>query len=615
MAEAKARIVITARDDTANALAKARVGFQRLQGDATRITSAFAGMGGAIAAAFGGVGITALVKGVTDGIDALNDLKDATGASIENISALEDVGARAGLAFEKTADILLKFNQFLGNAKAGSEQERILKSIGLSAEELRKQDPAEALRQTAVALAGFADNGKRARFEQEIFSKLTKDSAKFLKDLGAETELVAKVTARQAAETKKFNDQLDALSKNTKDASRALVSDFLPVLNQIAANVSRLGVRGTLLANLGLDKLGRDSFALKAIQVDIDDTASKIADLREAVAKEPANRGFSQALEFQLAEMRRLLAEAARLSDSVKGAADKIGSGPSGRRPPNEGGGKFILPDVPDIPTGKPKRAAFTAEENRALTDALRALEQTEVSKIAALNAQLSELFNLQRETRGDPAVAEAIRATREELDKLRAANIGPAILDPLQQIKQDFLRSEKLDTVFDDLPEKLKEVSTFAQEAGRNIQDALGDTLSRTLRGDFESIGQLWRNLIIDMVAQALGAQLGKALLGDLGKTGSIGGIAGDLFKFIGLPGFAVGTPYVPQDMVAVVHKGERIIPAAQNKPGAGGFTFNNVYNIGQGVSRGEVAAAVRAGNLELEGRVRRVLAKAGAA
>jgi hypothetical protein len=53
----------------------------------------------------------------------------------------------------------------------------------------------------------------------------------------------------------------------------------------------------------------------------------------------------------------------------------------------------------------------------------------------------------------------------------------------------------------------------------------------------------------------------------------GSFGG--GDLFGGAGvgfgnLASFDVGTPYVPQDTLAMVHKGEAIIPAAMNKGGA---------------------------------------------
>ena len=93
---------------------------------------------------------------------------------------------------------------------------------------------------------------------------------------------------------------------------------------------------------------------------------------------------------------------------------------------------------------------------------------------------------------------------------------------------------SEAAQTRLGTLSGVIEEVNTFAEQAGRNIQDALGDTLVRTLKGDFESIGDLWKNLLINMAAQALAAKLGQALLGDFAKTGKIGGVIGDVLKFI---------------------------------------------------------------------------------
>ncbi len=49
-----------------------------------------------------------------------------------------------------------------------------------------------------------------------------------------------------------------------------------------------------------------------------------------------------------------------------------------------------------------------------------------------------------------------------------------------------------------------------------------------------------------------------------------SASGVSVDL-PHIDVPHFATGTPYVPADMIAVIHKGEAVIPAAQN-PYAGG-------------------------------------------
>lgn len=90
-----------------------------------------------------------------------------------------------------------------------------------------------------------------------------------------------------------------------------------------------------------------------------------------------------------------------------------------------------------------------------------------------------------------------------------------------------------------------------------------------------------------------------------DAGGMGQGGGLFSKLADM--LPSFDVGTDYVPSDMIAKIHAGERIVPAAQNKPGFGGVTQHLTINVGGQVdSRTAQQIALQAGIA-----VRRALAR----
>jgi hypothetical protein len=62
-------------------------------------------------------------------------------------------------------------------------------------------------------------------------------------------------------------------------------------------------------------------------------------------------------------------------------------------------------------------------------------------------------------------------------------------------------------------------------------------------------------------------------AALAAVGTSGATQGLGGGILSLFGpsspIPFLDVGTPYVPQDTLAVVHKGEAVIPASMNRPG----------------------------------------------
>lgn len=163
----QARITLAAQDNTGPAFKSAQGNLARVQGAAVSAQSALALLGIGVSLA----GFVAATKAAIDGLDALKDASDITGASVENLSALEDVARRNGQSLDTVTTSLVKFNQVLGGIKPGNDADQALKALGLRAAELKALDPAEALRQTAVALSAYADDANKARLVQELFGK------------------------------------------------------------------------------------------------------------------------------------------------------------------------------------------------------------------------------------------------------------------------------------------------------------------------------------------------------------------------------------------------------------------------------------------------------------
>lgn len=248
---------------------------------AKEIDSAISKAGAAVGLALGAAGSAAITfgKNVIDGFDALNDVADATGSTVEKISALENVAMMTGTSMDTVTGAMTKFNNTLKEADGKNGPSMALKAIGLSVEELKSLDPAEALRRVAVALSGFADDGNKARLVQELFGKSVREVAPFLKDLAEKTELVGTVSRVQAANAEIFNKQLFAMKTQATDAARSIVGDLLPALNrflQNASDIKKMGgfdliVKDAAKAMIGMGRMTGDNGAdIKKIMAERD---------------------------------------------------------------------------------------------------------------------------------------------------------------------------------------------------------------------------------------------------------------------------------------------------------------------------------------------------------
>jgi hypothetical protein len=632
--------------------------------NAARISKAFGALrniGGALATIVPLAAINSAIGAYTEQMAAIQDLADATGASINNLSALEDVARRTGGTFETAGAALLKFNQAL-NASEGTERvAAIFSSIGLNAAKLREIDPAEALRQTAVALAGFADDGNKARLGLELFGRSWRELAPFMNDLAEQTRLVGTQTAESVRQADEFGKKLAALRANANDTARAFAGPLVTALNSYLESLNKAGgFTGSLLARLGLDDQSKLQDKSRQLSAQIKIQADEIEKFQSALNAAPNNERFIRGLADAKARMADLSRQALQTSGDLKVIANGLVPLPG----PDGGARPSVIPPPPEPKKTTPKvseaqryleQLQKESEKLLELTKFEQALQDVQLKRIEGLTPKLKEAIlqeaqfldlkaEQNKEAEREADIQKVLNDIRGKEVQARSAEIAAlAAASATGQLEEQRrvmvllaeaytelgwsqeMYADVVNTYLGNTKDTLDDVNDFAKQAAANIQDSLGKTLRQTLDGDFKSIGRLWGDLMLDLAAQAAAAQLGKALFGgDFGKTGNLGGFIGSLFGG-GITGFARGGVFNGPQLFPFANGGsfktgvmgeagpEGILPLKRGKDGklgvissggGGGSVVNNI-SVGAGVNRGEVMALMQAYGQQLKGEI----------
>jgi hypothetical protein len=263
------------------------------------------------------------------------------------------------------------------------------------------------------------------------------------------------------------------------------------------------------------------------------------------------------------------------------------------------------------------KQTEAVRQQNIAMMDRVRAIDR-ETEMYGKTESEISLLE--QARLRDAIATAAENGAGEDLLETLRnELQLRENITDALVRKDQ---RKTEFDAHVEAMKKSLDDMSEFSKQAAKNMQDAFADFLFDPFAKGANDMLKSFGQTVQKMIAQAASAQILKTLLGDMGSTGKVGGLIGDLFgsffkggvsnlaapgtsalgptmgmAAINLPSFAVGTDFVPHDMVAQIHKGERIVPAAQNKPGMTGVgsmhVTQNFYGAAEPAQQKRAAAS----------------------
>jgi hypothetical protein len=549
------------------------------------VKTAAIGIGAAIGAAVSVREITDFVKGAIDGADALSKQARSVGMLTEELSALSYASDLAGVNQEELVTALTKMSKQARDAGDGVKASAdAFRNLGIS---VKNNDGTlkgsnALLAEVADSFAALPAGIQKTALATDLFGRsgakmisLLDGGSSGLETMRIEAERLGIVIGSDFAKaSEELNDNLSRLQKQSEALAITLASVVVPKINEV---VVRINAAAASFGGLG------EFLRLSLSATPFDDAADgvshygrQIKTLTQELETLKKSGGLLDSL--QISGKQRELADARKLLEFYERTASSLGKLGAGQgrgsiNPP------FALKVQAGVETPKPSKpgkasAPYAAPIDPAMQSALDAIEQTDVSKIAALNAQLDQLFSLRATGLFGSEVDQAIENVRANLEALDPAaqqaaketSRLSAILaqTPGGQLKSALADVEFLNAQFDKGKlsaeqwaqsvivateairtgaETVKEMDDRTKLALDNIQSAIGDTLVSSLKGDFDGILDMWADLLLRMVAEAAAADIASALgLGGAKNSGgNLASLLGAFGSFFG-GGKAIG-------------------------------------------------------------------------
>jgi len=584
----EASIVISAQDKFSAVFGQATAGLGKLQQSATALSSV---LGGIVAGGFVG-SLGAMVRSTVNLADELNKLSQRTGITVESLSAIQNAAELADVTTEEFTGGIRKLNLALVEAQDGtSKTAQIFKALGVDA----TKGAEVALRGISEAFNKLPDGATKAAVATEIFGRageklipLLNGGAGALDQARAAAERYGSlISGKLAADAEAFNDNLTKLGQSARALGVGFANALLPSLTTISDNLVVARERGGLFVQTlrEIDKLVISAFG----------------------GVENLFTGGGGFFDRRAAAQFQFYAGRENPGNVASGTIGRPGMGPdlpAGRAPDPAA---LLRALAPPRAAGAGGRASGGLSLDDLMAQAAARRIALQDANESTFNADADRQQQALLDFYADLALAQQLRIELAEQEGERAADSlqreAEAIkdrLDPTREYiralervaelqERGLLNDREAIAETNRLAEALKNNGKAAQESDRVARDigltftsafeaAIGGSKSfrdilKGLESDLLKLGT--RKLITEPLFDGIQGLLGGMMGGGGGSAAS--GIGSFLSGLI--PSFAVGTDYVPRTGLALIHQGERIIPAAQNRAGMGGGSI--VFNI----------------------------------
>lgn len=254
MASNRAQILISAVDQTKTAFDSIKRGLGGLTDTAKSVNGVLANLGVAVSVA----GLTAMVKSAIDTGDALDEMSQRVGVSVETLSVWKPAAEQSGVSGESFEKGLRKLSTTMLEAATGSEDAaRGFSAVGV---EFKNQDGTlratdQVLLDLAERFKAMPDGAEKTALAVQLFGKSGAELIPFLNqgrdginELAAEMQaLGVQMSSETAAQAGNFNDALDKLHLATTSIGNQIIASLLPALNDMAGGMVESAKQGGTL--------------------------------------------------------------------------------------------------------------------------------------------------------------------------------------------------------------------------------------------------------------------------------------------------------------------------------------------------------------------------------
>ncbi len=516
---------------------------------ADAIDKAFSEMGrkiGLAATAAGGA-IAAMVVSTANAAKEISNLANLSGAGTEEFQRFAAGAKSVGIEQYKLGDIFKDFREkvgeFVQTGGGGMKDffEQIAPKVGITADAFRNLSGPQALQLYVDTLEKAGLSQEQMSFYLESMASDTTALIPLLRDGGKEMTALGDAAAQTGQimndqtiyAAKELSRQMDEFKGQLAGVRNEIAGALLPALVEVANQMKAVSGQGSAVSAIG-SAIATVFETVTALGINVAYVLKQIGNEIGGIGAQAAAvlRGnFAQAAEIgrmMKADSAAARAQVDKDTEAIINARNKIigtGSGVRGAgfadprllgTVPTVGGGWAPPPKTTAVKAPRTARTAAPTKEDAPFVGPMPNIDLME--KYLELER---EAASLRRSIMTDSEIRNEQEAKYFEL-------LGEGLIAP-----EEFNRA--MAALVPTTVAAMTEMDEFAKSAAQNMQSAFADFLFNPFQDGLGGMLKGFGQTIQRMIAEAASAQLMRSLFGDMGKTGSIGGLAGQALSWAG--------------------------------------------------------------------------------